>query len=84
MRFLYDLLLFLLDIYFHCDTLCYSNDGLNVNLITVSSMKNITNSREQKLPNLFPDDSKERSHVFNKKKVSIHKMVLKLFRSICM
>lgn len=58
-------------IYFHRDTLCFSNDGLKVDLITISSMKGITDSEEEHLNNLFPDKTKKRALKFTEKKVLI-------------
>lgn len=56
-------------IYFHRDTLCFSNDGLKVDLITISSMKGITDSEEEHLNNLFPDKTKKRALKFTEKKI---------------
>ena len=60
-----------LDIYFHRDVLCYSNDGLNIDLLTVTSNQNMTDLHEKPLLNLFPDPSRKRARIFKNKKVTL-------------
>ena len=60
-----------LGIYFHRDVLCYSNDGLNVDLLTVTSNQNMIDLHEKPLLNLFPDQSRKRARIFKNKKVAL-------------
>ncbi|XP_073993304.1 cytosolic carboxypeptidase-like protein 5 isoform X1 [Rhodnius prolixus] len=55
------------DIYFHREVLCNSIEGRNVNLVTITSLHNVTPVREIRLNNLFPDESSPRPYRFNKK-----------------
>ena len=66
-----DLLFLLPDIYLHRDTLIYSNDGLKIDLITVSSRMGLTNQKERTLLGLYPDKMQTRAKIFKKKKVKI-------------
>lgn len=59
-------------IYYHRDLLCYSLDGLRIDLITVSSNCNITTETEPHLPGLFPDRSVSRAQHFHNKKVCLY------------
>lgn len=56
-------------IYYHRQLLCYSLDGLRVDLLTVSSHHGITTETEPRLPGLYPDSSIECARVFKNKKV---------------
>ena len=53
------------------ELLCYSLEGLRVDLLTISSHEGITEDLEPRLPNLFPDTSQERPRTFKGKKVCI-------------
>lgn len=64
------------NIYYHRDLLCYSLDGLCIDLITVSSNCNITMETEPHLPGLFPDRSVSRAQRFHNKKVCLRFIVL--------
>ena len=55
-------------IYFHRELLCYSLDNLRVDLLTITSVKGMLDSREQWLPNLFPDKTVRRAQKFEGKK----------------
>ena len=57
-------------IYFHRELLCYSLDNLRVDLLTITSVKGMLDSREQWLPNLFPDKTVPRAQKFEGKKAS--------------
>ena len=57
-------------IYYHRELLCYSLDSLRVDLLTITSAKGMLDSREQWLPNLFPDKTVPRAHKFEGKKAS--------------
>ncbi|XP_071964054.1 cytosolic carboxypeptidase-like protein 5 isoform X2 [Antedon mediterranea] len=57
------------DIYYHRELLCHSLDKLRVDLITITSHHGITNKREPRLTNLFPDIHTPRACVFEKKRV---------------
>ncbi|KAK9505199.1 hypothetical protein O3M35_009303 [Rhynocoris fuscipes] len=54
-------------VYLHRELLCRSLEGRNVNLITITSLHNVTSSREVRLTNLFPDETVPRPYKFNKK-----------------
>jgi hypothetical protein len=57
------------EIYYRRDVLCYSLDGLRIDLITVSSYDGITSETEPLLPGLFPESDSSRSNLFEGKKV---------------
>lgn len=56
-------------IYYHRELLCYSLDNLRVDLLTVTSVKGMMDSREEWLPGLFPEKAVPRAHKFQGKKV---------------
>ncbi|KAL0275000.1 UNVERIFIED_CONTAM: hypothetical protein PYX00_002994 [Menopon gallinae] len=56
-------------IYYHRETLCYSLEYRNVDLITISSHHNITSEREPRIDKLFPDENRPRPFRFHDKKV---------------
>ncbi|XP_038607655.1 cytosolic carboxypeptidase-like protein 5 isoform X1 [Tachyglossus aculeatus] len=56
-------------IYYHRELLCYSLDGLRVDLLTVSSCHGRQEEREPRLDQLFPDTSTPRPFCFSGKKV---------------
>jgi len=56
-------------IYFHRDILCNSNDGLNIDLLTVTSLKNITDEEESCIEYLYPDHERSRAKRFRNKKI---------------
>lgn len=60
----------LLPISFHRELLCYTLQGRRVDLLTISSLRGITDEREPRLDGLFPDTATERAHCFIGKKVS--------------
>ena len=51
------------------ELLCYSLEGLRVDLLTISSCDGITTDQEPRFPGLFPDASQERARTFKGKKV---------------
>jgi len=57
-------------IYFHRELLCYSLDSLRVDLLTITSVKGMQDSREEWLPHLFPDKTVPRARRFEGKKAS--------------
>ena len=52
------------------ELLCYTLEGRRVDLLTISSMKGIRQSREPRLSGLFPDPATPRAHSFEGKKAS--------------
>ncbi|XP_049640857.1 cytosolic carboxypeptidase-like protein 5 [Suncus etruscus] len=56
-------------IYYHRETLCYSLDGLRVDLLTVSSYHGLLEDREPRLELLFPDTSTPRPFCFTGKRI---------------
>lgn len=57
-------------IYYHRELLCYSLDGLRVDLLTITSCHGLREDREPRLEQLFPDTSTPRPFRFTGKKVS--------------
>lgn len=57
-------------IYYHREILCYSLDGLRVDLLTISSCHGLREDREPRLEQLFPDIGTPRPFCFTGKKVS--------------
>lgn len=57
-------------IYYHRELLCYSLDGLRVDLLTVTSCHGLREDREPRLEQLFPDLSTPRPFRFTGKRVS--------------
>uniref|UniRef100_A0A8D8RLD4 Cytosolic carboxypeptidase-like protein 5 n=1 Tax=Cacopsylla melanoneura TaxID=428564 RepID=A0A8D8RLD4_9HEMI len=57
------------DIYYKRECVCYSLEGRNVDLLTISSNHNITDVPEPRLPHLFPEDNSCRAKKFQDKKV---------------
>ena len=53
------------------ELLCYSLEGLRVDLLTISSCDGITTDQEPRFPGLFPDSSQERAKAFEGKKVHV-------------
>ncbi|GFR16254.1 hypothetical protein TNCT_170771 [Trichonephila clavata] len=56
-------------IYYCRELLCHSLGGNKIELLTISSCKGLTMEREEKLPDLFPEVSKPRCHIFKNKKI---------------
>uniref|UniRef100_A0A5F9CNL2 Cytosolic carboxypeptidase-like protein 5 n=1 Tax=Oryctolagus cuniculus TaxID=9986 RepID=A0A5F9CNL2_RABIT len=56
-------------IYYHRELLCYSLDGLRVDLLTVTSCHGLREDREPRLEQLFPDTSTPRPFRFTGKKI---------------
>ncbi|XP_004451530.1 cytosolic carboxypeptidase-like protein 5 isoform X3 [Dasypus novemcinctus] len=56
-------------IYYHRELLCYSLDGLRVDLLTVSSCHGLREDREPRLEQLFPDTSTPRPFRFLGKRI---------------
>ncbi|XP_045045187.2 cytosolic carboxypeptidase-like protein 5 isoform X1 [Desmodus rotundus] len=56
-------------IYYHREILCYSLDGLRVDLLTISSCHGLREDREPRLEQLFPDISTPRPFCFTGKRV---------------
>ncbi|XP_075391635.1 cytosolic carboxypeptidase-like protein 5 isoform X1 [Tenrec ecaudatus] len=56
-------------IYYHREVLCYSLDGLRVDLLTISSCHGLREDREPRLEQLFPDASTPRPFHFIGKRV---------------
>ncbi|KAF6101918.1 ATP/GTP binding protein like 5 [Phyllostomus discolor] len=56
-------------IYYHREILCYSLDGLRVDLLTISSCHGLRQDREPRLEQLFPDISTPRPFCFTGKRV---------------
>ncbi|KAM4867729.1 cytosolic carboxypeptidase-like protein 5 isoform 1-T1 [Thomomys bottae] len=56
-------------IYYHRELLCYSLDGLRVDLLTISSCHGLQEDREPRLEQLFPDTSTPRPFCFTGKRI---------------
>nr|KAF6428883.1 ATP/GTP binding protein like 5 [Molossus molossus] len=56
-------------IYYHREILCYSLDGLRVDLLTISSCHGLQEDREPRLEQLFPDISTPRPFCFTGKRI---------------
>ncbi|XP_042552631.1 cytosolic carboxypeptidase-like protein 5 isoform X1 [Dipodomys spectabilis] len=56
-------------IYYHRELLCYSLDGLRVDLLTISSCHGLREDREPRLEQLFPDTSTPRPFRFTGKRI---------------
>ncbi|XP_005400505.1 PREDICTED: cytosolic carboxypeptidase-like protein 5 isoform X1 [Chinchilla lanigera] len=56
-------------IYYHRELLCYSLDGLRVDLLTVTSCHGLRDDREPRLEQLFPDTSTPRPFRFTGKRI---------------
>ncbi|CAO2604095.1 Cytosolic carboxypeptidase-like protein 5 [Lemmus lemmus] len=56
-------------IYYHRELLCYSLDGLRVDLLTVTSCHGLREDREPRLEQLFPDLSTPRPFRFTGKRI---------------
>ncbi|XP_036191003.1 cytosolic carboxypeptidase-like protein 5 isoform X3 [Myotis myotis] len=56
-------------IYYHREILCYSLDGLRVDLLTISSYHGLQEDREPRLEQLFPDISTPRPFRFTGKRI---------------
>ncbi|XP_039743526.1 cytosolic carboxypeptidase-like protein 5 isoform X4 [Pteropus medius] len=56
-------------IYYHREILCYSLDGLRVDLLTISSCHGLREDREPRLEQLFPDIGTPRPFCFTGKKI---------------
>uniref|UniRef100_A0A8C5L2C2 Cytosolic carboxypeptidase-like protein 5 n=1 Tax=Jaculus jaculus TaxID=51337 RepID=A0A8C5L2C2_JACJA len=56
-------------IYYHRELLCYSLDGLRVDLLTITSCHGLQEDREPRLEQLFPDTSTPRPFRFTGKKI---------------
>ena len=67
-------------IYYHRELLCYSLDGLRIDLITVSSHHGITDRHEDRLrvDGLFPDKSSYRARKFEGKKVCTYNFTVQV------
>lgn len=57
------------EIYYHRELLISSYEGRRVDLLTISSFHGIEEQREERLVNLFPDQSTPRAHCFRDKKI---------------
>ncbi|CAG7832919.1 unnamed protein product [Allacma fusca] len=57
------------EIYYYRECACYSLEGRNIDLITVTSLYGMASEREERLLNLFPDSSYPRPFRFPFKKV---------------
>lgn len=57
------------DVYYVRETVCHTLQNRKVDLLTISSFHGITDKRETRLRNLFPDKSVERPYLFIDKKV---------------
>jgi len=68
---------------FSRELLCYSLEGLRVDLLTISSHDGITEDLEPRLPNLFPDTSQERPRTFKGKKVCVLSLFTKPKLHVC-
>lgn len=62
--------MFAVYVYTSRELLCHSIEGRRIDLLTVSSAKGITETKEPRIAGLFPDDSVPRAHRFVGKKVS--------------
>lgn len=58
------------DIYYTRECVCHSLEGRRIDLLTISSHHNISEEREPRLKNLFPDENIPRPFSFLEKKVS--------------
>ncbi|XP_064350734.1 cytosolic carboxypeptidase-like protein 5 isoform X4 [Camelus dromedarius] len=56
-------------IYYHREILCYSLDGLRVDLLTISSCHGLREDREPRLEQLFPDVATPRPFCFTGKRI---------------
>ncbi|XP_021109263.1 cytosolic carboxypeptidase-like protein 5 isoform X3 [Heterocephalus glaber] len=56
-------------IYYHRELLCYSLDGLRVDLLTITSCHGLQEDREPRLEQLFPDTSTPRPFHFTGKRI---------------
>ncbi|GIY96738.1 hypothetical protein CEXT_450121 [Caerostris extrusa] len=56
-------------VYYCRELLCHSLGGNKIELLTISSCKGLMMEREKKLPDLFPEVSKPRCHIFKNKKI---------------
>ncbi|XP_058407584.1 cytosolic carboxypeptidase-like protein 5 isoform X1 [Diceros bicornis minor] len=56
-------------IYYHREILCYSLDGLRVDLLTISSCHGLREDREPRLEQLFPDTGTPRPFCFTGKRI---------------
>ncbi|KAL2773691.1 cytosolic carboxypeptidase-like protein 5 isoform 1 [Daubentonia madagascariensis] len=56
-------------IYYHRELLCYSLDGLRVDLLTITSCHGLREDREPRLEQLFPDTSTPRPFRFTGKRI---------------
>ncbi|ELV13748.1 Cytosolic carboxypeptidase-like protein 5 [Tupaia chinensis] len=56
-------------IYYHRELLCYSLDGLRVDLLTITSCHGLREDREPRLEQLFPDISTPRPFRFTGKRI---------------
>ncbi|XP_011346570.1 cytosolic carboxypeptidase-like protein 5 isoform X2 [Ooceraea biroi] len=57
------------DIYYHRECAIKSLEGRRLDVLTISSYRNILMEREDRLTNMFPDTSEERPYKFRDKKV---------------
>lgn len=57
------------DIYYHRECAIKSLEGRRLDVLTISSYHNITQKREDRLNNMFPELSEERPYKFRDKKV---------------
>lgn len=56
-------------VYYYRELLSHSLEGRRIDLITITSWERITNEREARLPQLFPNEEAERCHIFKNKRV---------------
>lgn len=57
------------DIYYHRECVCFTLEGRRVDLLTISSHHDISNTPEPRIPHLFPETSSSRPKKFIDKKV---------------
>lgn len=57
------------DIYYHRECAIKSLEGRRLDVLTISSYHNISMEREDRLSNMFPEESEERPYKFWDKKV---------------
>lgn len=66
------------DIYYTREAICFSLEGRRIDLITISSYYNISNEREVRLKNLFPEEHIVRPFRFIGKKVRLNTVYINL------
>ena len=59
------------DIYYHRELLINSIENRRIDLLTITSFHGLTEEREERLTNLFPESQTPRCHKFKNKKVNV-------------